>query len=67
MSQKSQFGLVEKIKDENKKRTRASLFRSSEDGTKEIFLCGLTGAKGGRMFVGALSLFLSANWQGQLE
>ena len=39
LSQKSQFDLVEKIK--NKKRTRASLFQSSEDRKQEIFLCGL--------------------------
>ena len=38
---KSQFDLVKKIKNENKKRTRASLFQSSEDGKQEIFLCGL--------------------------
>ena len=42
LSQKSQFDLVEKIKNKNKKRTRASLFQSSEDGKQEIFLCGLT-------------------------
>ena len=33
LSQKSQFGLIEKIK--NKKRTRASLFQSSEDGKQK--------------------------------
>ena len=37
LSQKSQFDLVEKIKDKNKKRTRASLFQSSEDGKQEIY------------------------------
>ena len=41
LSQIPQFDLVEKIKDKNKKRTRASLFQSSEDGKQEIFLCGL--------------------------
>ena len=37
----SQVDLVEKIKNENKNRTRASLFLSSEDGKQEFFLCGL--------------------------
>ena len=37
LSQKSQFHLVERIKNKNKKRTRASLFQSSEDGNLEIF------------------------------
>ena len=37
LSQKSQFDLVEKIKNKNKKRTRASLFLSSEDGKQEIY------------------------------
>ena len=41
LSQKSQFDLVEKIK--NKNRTRASLFQFSEDGHREIFLSGLGG------------------------
>ena len=41
LSQKSQFDLAEKIQNKNKKRTRASLFQSSEDGKQEIFLCGL--------------------------
>ena len=36
-SQKSQFDLVEKIKNKNKNRTRASRFQSSEDGKQEIF------------------------------
>ena len=39
LSQKSQFDLVEKMK--NKNRTHASLFQSSEDGKQEFFLCGL--------------------------
>ena len=38
LSQKPQFEREEKIKNKNKKRTRASLFRSSEDGKQEI-LC----------------------------
>ena len=42
LSQKSQFGFVEKIKNRNKNRTDASLFRSSEDGKQEFFLYGLT-------------------------
>ena len=37
LSHKSQFDLVEKIKNKNKKRTRASLFQSSEDGKQEKF------------------------------
>ena len=37
LSQKSQFDHVEKIKDKNKKRTRASLFQSSEDGKQEKY------------------------------
>ena len=37
LSQKSQFQLVEKIKNKNKKRMRASLFQSSEDGKQENF------------------------------
>ena len=37
LSQKSQFDLIEKVKNKNKKRTRASLFRSSEDRKQEIF------------------------------
>ena len=37
MSQKSQFDLVEKIKNKNKKRTHASLFQFSEDGKQEIY------------------------------
>ena len=41
VSQKPQFELEEKIKNKNKKRTRASLFQSSKDGKQEIFLCGL--------------------------
>ena len=36
--QKSQFDLAEKIKNKNKNRTRASLFKSSEDGKHEICL-----------------------------
>ena len=39
LSQKSQFDLVEKIKDKN--RTHASLFQSSEDGKQDFFLVGL--------------------------
>ena len=45
---KNKIILVSKIsiwpcrKDKNKKRTRASLFQSSEDGKQEFFLCGLT-------------------------
>ena len=35
LSQKSQFDLIEKIKNKNKKRTRASFFQSSEDGEQE--------------------------------
>ena len=35
LSQKSQFDPVEKIKNKNKKRTRASLFQPSEDGKQE--------------------------------
>ena len=35
LSQKSQFDLVEKIRNKNKKRTRASLFQSSKDGKQE--------------------------------
>ena len=35
LSQKSQFKLMEKIKNKNKNRTRASLFQSSEDGKQE--------------------------------
>ena len=35
-SQKSQFDLVENIKNQNKKRTRTSLFKSLEDGKQEI-------------------------------
>ena len=42
LCQKFQFYLVEEIKNENKKRTRASLLQSSEDGKQEIILCGLT-------------------------
>ena len=41
LSQKYQFDLVEKVKNKNKSRTRASLFQSSEDGKQEYFLCGL--------------------------
>ena len=39
LSHKSQYDLVEKIKNKNKDRTRASLFKSSEDGKQEY--CGL--------------------------
>ena len=39
MSQKSQFDRVQKIENENKNLTRASLFQSSEDTKHEIFLC----------------------------
>ena len=38
LSQKSRFDLVERIKNENKNRTRASLFQSSEDGKQEFFM-----------------------------
>ena len=38
LSQKSQFQLLEMIKNENKKRTRASVFQSSEDGKQENFM-----------------------------
>ena len=41
LSQKSQFDLVEKIKNKSKKLTRAPLFQSSEDGKQEFFLSGL--------------------------
>ena len=37
LSQKSQFDLVEKIKNENKKRTRAPLSQSSEVEKQENF------------------------------
>ena len=37
LSQRSQFDLVEKIENKNKKRTRESLFQSSEDGKQEIY------------------------------
>ena len=40
---KISFDLVEKIKNNNKNRTRASLFQSSEDGKQKKFLCGLNG------------------------
>ena len=35
LSQKSQFDLIEKMKNKNIKRTRASLFQSSEAGKQE--------------------------------
>ena len=35
--QKSLFDLVEKIQDQNKNRTRASLFQFLEDGKQEMF------------------------------
>ena len=38
LSQKSQFFLVEKIKNENKNRIRTSLFQFSEDGKQEFFM-----------------------------
>ena len=38
LSQKSQFDPLEKIKNKNKNRTRASLFQSSEDGKQEFFM-----------------------------
>ena len=41
LSQKSQFDLVEKIKNENKNRTLASLFKPSEDGKQEFFYVAL--------------------------
>ena len=37
LSRKSQFDLLEKIKNKDKKRTHASLFQSLEDGKQEIF------------------------------
>ena len=37
LSKKYQFDLVEKIENKNKKRTRALLFQSSEDGKHETF------------------------------
>ena len=37
----SQFDPAENIKNENKNRTRASLFKSSEEGNKNLFSCGL--------------------------
>ena len=37
LSQKSQFHLVENMKNKNKKCTRTSLFQSSEDGEQEKF------------------------------
>ena len=37
LSQKSQFDLVEKMKNKIKKRTRASLFQSQKDGKQEIY------------------------------
>ena len=42
LSQESKFDPVEKIKNKNKNRRRASLFGSSEDGKQEISLCGLS-------------------------
>ena len=47
---KSQLDLIEKIRNRNKKRTRALLFQSSEDGKQEKSLCGL--------FIGQRDLFL---------
>ena len=41
LSQKSQFDLVEKIKNKNKKRTH-HFFKLQRTGNKTIFLCGLT-------------------------
>ena len=41
LSQKSRFDFVEEIKNENKNRTRAPLFQSSEDGKQEIFYVAL--------------------------
>ena len=35
LSQKSEFDLVEKLKNRNENRRRASLFQSSEDGKQE--------------------------------
>ena len=47
LSQKSQFNLVEKIKNKNKKRTHASPFQSSDDGKqKKIFMWPLVGEDG---------------------
>ena len=40
-SKKSQFDLVEKTRNKNKNRTRASLFQSLGDEKQENFLCGL--------------------------
>ena len=52
LSQKSQFDLVENIRNRNKKRTRAALSQFSEDGKQEKNLCGLKNIKG------ALKLYL---------
>ena len=37
LSQKSQFDLIEKIENKNKKHMRGSLFQSSEDWKQEFF------------------------------
>ena len=50
LSQKSQFDLVEKIK--NKNRTRASLFQSSEDRKQEFFMWPISTPK----FTGILKI-----------
>ena len=42
LSQKSQFDLEEKIRNNNKKRTCASLLQSSEDRKQEIFYMALS-------------------------
>ena len=42
LSQKSQFDIVEKIKNKNKNRTRASPFQSPDDGKQEYFYVALS-------------------------
>ena len=42
LSQTSQFHPLEKMKNKSKKRTRATLFPSSEEGKQENLLFGLT-------------------------
>ena len=53
---------MENIKDKNKKRTRASLFQSSEDGKQEIFLCGLIMAKNKRFSIAIQSMSWYVNF-----
>ena len=67
LSQTSQFDLVEKIKNKNKNRTRASLFQSTEDGKQEIFLCGvMPGALSNTYFV-YVELKVSTDYQQDRE